>query len=886
MASVYVDVPGIGTVEAKNAASEATLQAILKVMTSVQKNTAGKGAGGGGAGGSDGGGGGKSVNALNAAAHNAGVGFKKLTGTLKTVAGVVVGFGEATTGVIQSFANVGDSVENAASVFKSIPLVGTMFSAVATAATKVTDSFQAATASGATFGGSIQQFAGSASAAGLTMDKFAQLISKNGEALRLLGGDTATGAKRFAAISKTLRTSSNELYNLGYSTEDVNQGMANYTKYLGSTGKLGNQTNAQLASGAKNYLKEMDLLAKVTGESRKDQEDARAKLLNDAQFQGKVANMGAKAGEAFANTVNMLPPGLRDVAKDIMVTGTATTEESQKFMSMMPKSAALMQKYAAITDAGGTITAEMQNELNNMLAAEGKSAKQQYASIGKYNKDMAGVYMNTVQASNIQNDAMKNGTKEQKAAAEKQATLAAAMEKNKQALAELSNTFQMALANSGILDLMMKAFQFLANITQTYLIPAFNILANIVTGIGGFLLENLKPVFEWLTGFIKDTLYPAFLTLAGFIVADIVPIFESMGSIIKEYIWPALTLLGGAVYDYVIAPFMTLAGFVWDNLTPVLMALGALLLGIHGSYLIQQGLELAKNAALLVGTAAQWIVNGGLFAAAGALMAFVAPILAVVIPLVALVALFKALYDSGWTFGNAIDAVKDNLSRFWLTLVDAVNGLLSIIPNALGGISEEEALRRKKANDDERERLDAARDARDAERAKIAHERDSDTKQQKRNDASAKIDQKIMGLKTSHATGLADANKKELDARAAKTDMNTTDSVALLGQELKSQKSGILPKAEAAKKEIEQKGVAKQADDAKTKADAEAKVKAEQEAKSVASPAKTQESAESLLASLNTKMEQLLAVGRGQLEVNRSQLSAAHAMSGDLHKMA
>jgi hypothetical protein len=433
---------------------------------------------------------------------------------------------------------------------------------------------------------------------------------------------------------------------------------------------------------------------------------------------------------------------------------------------------------------------------------------------------------------------------------------------------------------------MMKAFQFLANITQTYLIPAFNILANIVTGIGGFLLENLKPVFEWLTGFIKDTLYPAFLTLAGFIVADIVPIFESMGSIIKEYIWPALTLLGGAVYDYVIAPFMTLAGFVWDNLTPVLMALGALLLGIHGSYLIQQGLELAKNAALLVGTAAQWIVNGGLFAAAGALMAFVAPILAVVIPLVALVALFKALYDSGWTFGNAIDAVKDNLSRFWLTLVDAVNGLLSIIPNALGGISEEEALRRKKANDDERERLDAARDARDAERAKIAHERDSDTKQQKRNDASAKIDQKIMGLKTSHATGLADANKKELDARAAKTDMNTTDSVALLGQELKSQKSGILPKAEAAKKEIEQKGVAKQADDAKTKADAEAKVKAEQEAKSVASPAKTQESAESLLASLNTKMEQLLAVGRGQLEVNRSQLSAAHAMSGDLHKMA
>jgi hypothetical protein len=38
--------------------------------------------------------------------------------------------------------------------------------------------------------------------------------------------------------------------------------------------------------------------------------------------------------------------------------------------------------------------------------------------------------------------------------------------------------------------------------------------------------------------------------------------------------------------------------------------------------------------------------------------------------------------------------------------------------------------------------------------------------------------------------------------------------------------------------------------------------------------------------SLNTKLDQLIAVGKGQLEINRNQLSAAQAMSGDLHKMA
>ena len=52
MASVFIDIPGIGNVEAKNAASEATLQAILQAMQAVQKNTAGgsRGGAGGGAG--------------------------------------------------------------------------------------------------------------------------------------------------------------------------------------------------------------------------------------------------------------------------------------------------------------------------------------------------------------------------------------------------------------------------------------------------------------------------------------------------------------------------------------------------------------------------------------------------------------------------------------------------------------------------------------------------------------------------------------------------------------------------------------------------------------------------------------------------------------------
>ena len=51
MASVFIDIPGIGNVEAKNAATESTLRELVGIMKGIKKNTGGGGAGGGGGGG-------------------------------------------------------------------------------------------------------------------------------------------------------------------------------------------------------------------------------------------------------------------------------------------------------------------------------------------------------------------------------------------------------------------------------------------------------------------------------------------------------------------------------------------------------------------------------------------------------------------------------------------------------------------------------------------------------------------------------------------------------------------------------------------------------------------------------------------------------------------
>ena len=395
------------------------------------------------------------------------------------------------------------------------------------------------------------------------------------------------------------------------------------------------------------------------------------------------------------------------------------------------------------------------------------------------------------------------------------------------------------------------------------------------------LTTGIRAAFEFL--------YPAFLTIAGFLVADILPIFQQLGSVISEYVWPALQLISGVVVDYVLKPFMSVAGYIFDNLVPIMAALGTTLLILHGKMMITQGLEMAKNGLLMIQNGLMFIANGGLLALASAAIAAAAPVLAIIIPILGLVAVFKALYDAGWDFGKVFDAVKDNLERFGMNLMQMIDKIRTMLPERFGGISEDEKKIRDDIRDARRTQLDDAETARDAERAKLANERNADTKQQKRDQAAASIDQRLLGVKQGHAGKLDDANKKEIAAKEEKAqlDYGTSDPTALLASELRAQKSGILPASTDGTKAVitsaeEAKKAAVEAKTAAEKKEDDAK-KAEDDKKG-SMPASTQESAESLLSSLNTKLEQLIAVNKGQLELENRQLSAVQAMSNDLLK--
>ncbi len=911
-----IDIPGVGVVEAKNAATEATLKEILKAIEGgagggykkggkpgiEEKN---KGGGGGGSGTGKGGAessGGKSAPSMFGLGKAVGAAIRPI----QQVTGGFMALGEQSASLIQKFANVGDSFSGAASVFSGIPVLGTVFAAVAAAADKTLASYQSATAGGATFGGSMNAFAGAASAAGMTMDKFGALIAQNSEALMTLGGTTEAGAKRFAALGKEIRNSGvgAQLYGLGMTTEQVNQGMANYIKMYGANGALQNKSTKELAAGAGNYLKELDALAKITGQNRAEIQKEQEARMKDSQFRAAIANLDADQQKMMNNFISQFPKEQQEAVKDMIATGNITSDAAILFNQQMGGTAQEVMNMGNIIKSGGKLTQQQYDNAYKGAIREAKVAAQsdEARTQALYNSQQFGnTYIGLAELAKRDINGKEKALTEQEKAA---AAQAAAMEKAKQTLAAFSNDFQMALANSGILTLLMDAFKLAADLVMNWVVPAFHIFSAVLTEVGTFLITNLKPVFETVSSFIKDTLYPIFLDLAAIIVVDVWPALQAIGEVIQTYVWPALQTIGGVIMDYVYPVFEKMYTFIADNLQPILLALGTALVAYAGYVTIMNGLELIRTGLTIAS-------NLGLVGLAGAAWAAAAPILAVVAPVVALIGLFVYLYKNGWTLSTAFEAIKDNIERFGMSFMEMLDFIRNKLPNDWGGISDEEMKLRNEEREKRRKELDEKEKERDKARAATAEERSSENKAQQRKEAAAKIDQKIIDLKNKGAGGLGAANDREQKARdkaaeLKEQEINLEDPTQMLLGYAQQQKSAFIKdpantsadgtnnggtavqRAEAQRKTMESEAERIKQEAAKK----EAAKKEEEEKKRQNTPGQqgpnqerkqNQESAETLLASLNTKMDQLIKINKGVHEVNEKQLTVQQSFSGDVY---
>lgn len=343
---VQIDIPGIGLIPAENAATESTLQEILKALN-------GKGGGGGGAGGGGAGGTGGVGAAGTSAAKELGEFAKEIDETTtifddlgkmagkveKSMKGLLFGGISAVVGGTVEFgkALLGGS-DRLGDLAANIPLIGKPLGMLGGILDQQIDSFRQASAQGASFGNNMFELSRVAHSAAMTTEQFTALLQENSNTMALFGSSASEGARRFATVSKGLRTGQigENLMAMGFTVDTINEGFVDYSEEMARQGRLSGMSNAQLVAGAQNYLTEIDKLAKVTGLNRKELEASRQQNLQDARVRQMANRLEGDARENFLNNLALMDnqiPGLSGAMKDLM-DGTAQTAEGQALLAM------------------------------------------------------------------------------------------------------------------------------------------------------------------------------------------------------------------------------------------------------------------------------------------------------------------------------------------------------------------------------------------------------------------------------------------------------------------------------------------------------------------------------------------------------------------------
>jgi LAS superfamily LD-carboxypeptidase LdcB len=129
------------------------------------------------------------------------------------------------------------------------------------------------------------------------LEKFTSLISNNAESLSRLGGTVNQGVKAFGDIANEIQNGplQTEFMRMGLTVTDINTGMAQYLKIQTLTGNQSRMNQQQLTQGAADYIKQLDLLTKLTGASAEAQIKEKELALANERFAIKLREMEKQA---------------------------------------------------------------------------------------------------------------------------------------------------------------------------------------------------------------------------------------------------------------------------------------------------------------------------------------------------------------------------------------------------------------------------------------------------------------------------------------------------------------------------------------------------------------------------------------------------------------
>jgi len=496
-----VDVTGrIGSeqVELNNAATEATLRMLLQATLSANKQNhddiakMAKQAGLDPA----------SVAAANENLDRVAATGKKTEGAFYTLGlgtGVAVeGFKKLDTALSPLISQLLAGTDKASVVFGTLekfagPLSGVVniFGRLAKFQEENLEAYQKMAKAGVNFGGSLTDMRTAAASTYMTLDQFGQVMKENAGTFAKMGGSVNDGAKAFIAISNTLNKSAlgSDLRALGYTSQEVNQGMIDYIGITGGRTRKELQNTEQLAKAGANYLENLDGLSKLTGESK---DALAAKMKQDAAneaWQMYLLTLD-EVGREKANKANLEAnarggKGAAEALQARLMGLPPQTEAAKKFVGTLQNGNAAVNKLADDVNDSSKSLKDMDKTAAGVsvgMAADGERLKQVGSAIlmsGKGGEEFS-------KALGAANNATRNGIKstEDQIAFEAKIKTEAKAQKESEAKAAVDT---------------QKAVQELGQTVLAALLPAIKLLTPIMNTVVGVFGAIVKVMNEYKT---------------------------------------------------------------------------------------------------------------------------------------------------------------------------------------------------------------------------------------------------------------------------------------------------------------------------------------------------------------------------------------------------
>lgn len=169
--------------------------------------------------------------------------------------------------------------------------------------------------------------------------KFTEILQRSSGDLALFTKGTRGGRDAFIQAAAGMRDQREALMRLGIGFDEATEGIGQYIRLQAISGNIQNKTAEDISRGTVGYLRNLNELSQLTGQSRAEVAKAREDALRNARFNAKIIELqrqgpeGEAAARRLLNTYNLLAASSKDAADGFadVSTGMVATEKARKF---------------------------------------------------------------------------------------------------------------------------------------------------------------------------------------------------------------------------------------------------------------------------------------------------------------------------------------------------------------------------------------------------------------------------------------------------------------------------------------------------------------------------------------------------------------------------